>query len=732
MSDREPPAFAHFRVYQRADGTPWELGRGGMGVTYRALDMNLRKDVALKVIRTERTLDQIFRQRFQREARSAAQIQHLNVAAVYHLGEQDGAFFYAMEFIQGRSLEAVLKEHTGPFPPAAALALVAQTAAGLTAAHRQQVIHRDLKPANLMVVEGAHLDHEDERTAAAGHRLIKVIDFGLARRFGESRGEDSVLTQATTFLGSPAYSSPEQCRGDDDIDGRSDLYSLGVILWELLAGQRPFGGRSSAEVLAKHQYEPPPVAQLTALPLPIVALLKGLLIKDRDLRQPQTAGELGSLLDGLWRGLAPRDGAKLPSRVGESTENLTLERIPAEGRSAIAPDFASSVTMVLRPLARGKPVLPPPSAPPGEAQPAAGKGVVSPHLEEPGRPVMEASPLAGPPKTPAASKTWIIWSSAAAVVGVLCYFTATGFYRRGDQNNQLPVAPHAAPALAGDSLPSGSKEAPFVNSLGMEFVALPGAQVLMCRTDTRVRDFRRFVQETNYKQMGGMFVLKPKRTGGGAFSAPRELEASAWVSDASASWENPGFSQTPDHPVVEVNWYEAKDFCLWLSKKEGRTYRLPTDQEWSAAAGSGKYPWGDQWPPPKGAGNFADDSFAKSLPVETWHTVSKGYDDGAARTSAVTAHTQNWLGLYDMSGNVWQWCEDEYQASMNSAEALEKYPFLKNERGSDDTALRLMRGASWASSNEFTLRSSYRDSLPAARHLDHVGFRCVLAAGPGG
>ena len=287
-------------------------GGGAMGVTYRAFDTSLRTEVALKVIRAEQVANEDTRRRFQREARAAAKIRHPNVASVLYLGEQGEEFFYAMEFIAGRTLAELLKETAGPLPPVVAVALAAQAAAALNAAHKHAVVHRDLKPGNLMLLEGGALDHEDERTTAAGNRLLKVIDFGLARSFGEHRQEESFVTQAFDgFVGTPAYASPEQCVGGSDLDGRSDLYSLGVILWQMLAGRLPFAG-GVVEVLGKHQFQPPPAAQLAHVPAPVVALVTGLLAKDPAERQPQTAGELRTALDRCLRELTGTTATALP------------------------------------------------------------------------------------------------------------------------------------------------------------------------------------------------------------------------------------------------------------------------------------------------------------------------------------------------------------------------------------------------------------------------------------
>ena len=270
---------------------------------------------------------------------------------------------------------------------------------------------------------------------------------------------------------------------------------------------------------------------------------------------------------------------------------------------------------------------------------------------------------------------------------------------------------------------AATKDAPFINSLGMEFVPVPGTKVLMCRTETRVRDFRAYAKAADYKQTGGAFVMKVKKKEDGGFSI-------AWELDKSASWEQPGFVQSGEHPVVCVSWEEARAFCAWLSKKEGRTYRLPEDAEWSAAVGLGKYPWGADWPAPKGAGNYAGAELVKSLPGSGWNKAYD-YSDGAERTAEVASYRANRLGIFDLGGNVWEWCEDEYKAEMNSAEARKALPALEKDKASDGTPFRVLRGGSWNDDVEFNLRSSYRDRSHSARRNDRIGFRCVLVVSGG-
>jgi len=282
------------------------------------------------------------------------------------------------------------------------------------------------------------------------------------------------------------------------------------------------------------------------------------------------------------------------------------------------------------------------------------------------------------------------------------------------------LAAATAPALRAQSGAVGAtKDAPFINTLGMEFVPVPGTKVLFCRTETRVKDFEAYVKDTGYQQEGGVFVMKVPKQKDGSYKL-------SWELDEKASWQKPGFEQGRSHPVVGVNWNEAREFCAWLSKKEGVQYRLPTDDEWSAAVGLEKYPWGSAWPPPKDAGNYGDKTFLKSLPGEGWSGSLAEYDDGAARTAPVASYAANRLGIFDLGGNVWQWCEDEYKASMNAPDVLKEYPVLEKEKASDGTAFRVLRGASWLNNDPLTLRSSFRNYDYPGFRSGIRGFRCVL------
>ena len=281
------------------------------------------------------------------------------------------------------------------------------------------------------------------------------------------------------------------------------------------------------------------------------------------------------------------------------------------------------------------------------------------------------------------------------------------------------LAAATAPALRAQGGAVGAtKDAPFINTLGMEFVPVPGTKVLFCRTETRVKDFEAYVKDTGYQQEGGVLVMKVVEQKNGTSNL-------TWDLDKKASWQKPGFEQGRSHPVVGVNWNEAREFCAWLSKKEGVQYRLPTDDEWSAAVGLGKFPWGTEFPPAKDAGNYADKTFYASLPGK-WNLPLGDFNDGAARTAPVANYAANRLGIHDLGGNVWEWCEDEYKASMNDPDVLKEYPFLEKEKASDGTAFRVLRGASWSNYDPLDLRSSFRSRNRPVLRNDGLGFRCVL------
>jgi serine/threonine protein kinase/tetratricopeptide (TPR) repeat protein len=256
--------FGHYLVLTRENGELFELGRGAMGITYKAFDVDLRYPVALKVIGTHLWDDEFARLRFLREARAAARVRHPNVASVFHLGKSGQDYFYAMEFVEGETLDSFIKRR-GRLEAKLALELARQIAAGLEAIHRQSLVHRDIKPNNVMV-----------SFEPGGRPIAKIIDLGLAKPVQENGSSPAISIQGV-FAGTPAFASPEQFAGIG-VDIRSDLYSLGVTLWQMLAGRTPFHGTPN-EVRYQHQHVPLPLKQLSDVPQPLLALLQLLLAK---------------------------------------------------------------------------------------------------------------------------------------------------------------------------------------------------------------------------------------------------------------------------------------------------------------------------------------------------------------------------------------------------------------------------------------------------------------------
>lgn len=269
------------------------------------------------------------------------------------------------------------------------------------------------------------------------------------------------------------------------------------------------------------------------------------------------------------------------------------------------------------------------------------------------------------------------------------------------------------------------------SSLGQPFVRLGSGPVLFGAWKIRVRDFAAFAATRPPAPPGGMDTLRIERSEASGRNIAR------WRRDPAANWQNPGFPQTPEHPVVGVSWDEAREFCRWLTATERAAnripaearYRLPTDAEWTRAAGRRRFPWGDTWPPPPRSGNFCDASTVAGFPGRGWPQVPT--PDGFPRTSPVDAHLPNAAGVHDLAGNAWEWCEDAYRAELNSAEVLQANPALREPNASDGMPYRIIRGGSWFTHDQMQLRSQYRDRMPHDYRSDCIGFRIVFDPGPG-
>ncbi|MFP5288448.1 MAG: serine/threonine-protein kinase, partial [Thermoanaerobaculia bacterium] len=266
------------------------LGNGGMGVLYKAEDTRLHRTVALKVLPLRFTNDPVAKERFLREARTASALDHQNICAIFDIGEcEDGRLFLSMPCYQGETLRARIAR--GPLPVEEALFIAKQVARGLAKAHRQGIVHRDIKPENLMITTDG---------------VVKILDFGIAKLSGASD-----LTGTEHRIGTPSYMAPEQSRRGQ-VDSRADLWALGVVLYEMLTGRRPFRGANPVAVLQAIQYGvPEPISQIRpGIPARLEKVVARLLLKNPKARYPDAESVLAEL-DGETAAAAGRRSRRI-------------------------------------------------------------------------------------------------------------------------------------------------------------------------------------------------------------------------------------------------------------------------------------------------------------------------------------------------------------------------------------------------------------------------------------
>ncbi len=270
------------------------VGRGGMGALFRGHDPVLDREVAIKTMLADFTGDEAGRTRFFREARAIARLQHRNIVTLFDFGEEDGTPYIVMEFLHGETLaERMKSHHGGRVPIDRVLDVGAQLCTGLHFAHARGVVHRDVKPPNIWLMEDGS---------------VKVLDFGIAK-FG-----DTAVTRVGGVVGSVSYMSPEQISGAE-VDGRSDIFSVGIVLYELVSGKRPFVGDSPTAIMMRIVHEPPPQLDEPGVPPQLLALIERALQKDRS-RRFQQAGELASDLRALQFSLSgPHRSARMPDHL---------------------------------------------------------------------------------------------------------------------------------------------------------------------------------------------------------------------------------------------------------------------------------------------------------------------------------------------------------------------------------------------------------------------------------
>jgi serine/threonine-protein kinase len=288
-----------------------ELGAGGMGRVYRAKDLTLERTVALKMLAPQYSSDAGFVQRFLKEARAAARLNHPNIVQIYDFGQVGDAYYLAMEYVDGHSLGTYLKR--GHFSERDAILVIRHACRALAVAHAEGLVHRDIKPDNLMLTSRGE---------------VKLVDLGIAKRVDE----DQSLTQTGQAVGTPHYISPEQIRGSRDVDARADVYSLGATLYHLVTGHTPFRGSSGALVMSMHLVQPlaDPRTYVAALTEGLCLVIRKMMAKSRDERYPD--------VDTLDRDLYRLQTGEAPE--GAEPGDTAVETIIRAGAPAAAPAVA--------------------------------------------------------------------------------------------------------------------------------------------------------------------------------------------------------------------------------------------------------------------------------------------------------------------------------------------------------------------------------------------------------
>jgi formylglycine-generating enzyme required for sulfatase activity len=597
------------------------LGRGGFGIVFRAFDDVLQRVVALKVLAPAIAATSPARKRFLREARSSAQVRHENVVQVYAVDEQPLPYL-VMEFIPGETLQQRLNR-VGPCEAREIVRLGRQIAEGLAAAHGTGLIHRDIKPSNILI--------------EAGQERVKITDFGLALA-----ADDASMTQSGLLAGTPIFMAPEQAKGDP-LDHRTDLFSLGSVLYVMAVGRPPFRAATTYAVLKRVVEDTPRSIRelMPELPLWLADMIAKLHAKRPEDRF-QSARELADVLANYERQL---------------NSNLSVTSLS-------------------------------PAAP--------GKRIALTHWK---------------------------WVSTALIVPLMILLIAeiAGLTNWSRSRQPAPALLHAGNTDTGDNAPeptvmpeSRNLSTDYTNSLGMRFKLIPAGKFRMGTSQAEIEHFADLVPDPFLKGMlraegpeHAVEITQPFYLGAtevtlGQF---RQFVKQKNYQVGDDRWQASNARQTDDHPAVWLSWNNAVDFCNWLSEKEGQTYRLPSEAEWEYSCRGGQS--GTRY-------CFGDD--ADQLQDYAWNNHNSG---GWAKP--VGQKKPNAWGLYDMHGNVWEWCQDQYDQSFYNRSPT-KDPLL-----SVTSALRVQHGGSW-SYGTLECRSAFRSYAPPDHRTEQRGFRVLLVS----
>ncbi len=709
------------------------LGQGGMGVVYKARHAYLKTQLAIKIILPDLVgNDPQLVTRFRQEALAAAAIRHQNVVAVTDYGVIQGAIpFLVMEYVEGESLHDLLAREK-KLDPESALDLISAVCSGVGAAHHQGIVHRDLKPLNIMICS-------DKPSMS---QAVKILDFGLAKiKSGELLGS-FIQAQTTGLMGSPYYMAPEQW-ADDEPDSRSDIYSLGVMLYQMLAGDVPFKGSSIPAIMKKHISDPAPTfASLGVTVSP--ALEKAVmhtLQKEKDKRTSSVEAMIEELKEAIYPqaiGIHTTSGGSLPVSslnirtnpprsnvyvdniaVGQSRDDgwITLNGIQSGNhRLRVSKDgykdWESDVVcdgkpqQVVAELFSGKGAIPRPAD--ATIAYSGGVGLDTPQkFTDTGSQASEVAKTmvqnwdtgkqhigvqSQPPKKSIFSPlvfagVGIVALLGLGIVGIGGAYMAGLFGGKKEQANVSNV--NNATSTPGSVDPPKTE-------IKADLVAIPGGSFIMGRNDGS--DFEKpehdvtvssFRMDKNEVTNAEFFEFIK-----GANYKPSNAEKflAHWVNGKPIGGEE-------NMPVRFVNVDDIKAFAAWRSKRDNATYRLPTEQEWEYAARNGSkknlYPWGDKW-----------DAKCAFL------------DQANNEPAAIGAKScPNTWGIQDLIGNVFEWTSTPaslYPGSPGEVKPMPEPHFM-------------LRGGSafQKSTGPNAITATFRVPVPAGRRSAELGFRLV-------
>jgi serine/threonine-protein kinase len=668
------------------------LGEGGMAAVYKAYQAVMDRYVALKILPRHFAADPQFVGRFEQEAKVIAKLQHVHILPVHDFGTEDGYTYIVMPYVETGTIAELL--HGKPLPLKQIRKIITQVADALGHAHARGLVHRDVKPSNILIDED-------------GNSLL--TDFGIAKMV-----EATIqFTQTGAILGTPAYMSPEQIKGET-LDGRSDIYSLGVVMYEMATGRPPYRAETPPAIFVKHLHDPlpPPRSFNPELPQNLERVILKTLAKDQNDRYASVSEMSQAIQSAIPEVSLPETLVKTPEPDPDETiveAYVGVQEEMPHTEVEVEPD-------VLEPAIESVIEREPLKLPGGLSRVAliGGAGVIFIGMaivavllfggngggtEDPGGTKIPPTNPFEPTLQPTLEATQIIETQQPE------QFTQTPTPTQPQAGALLTNPPDGAELAY---VPTGcfsmgatkeDNEYVLARESPVHEVCLDGYWVY--RTEVTVEQFRSFVGDTGY-------ITVAEHLGYGVVYTQFDDGSYGWERTPGTTWRHPrglDYPSSPgNHPVDQVTVEDAAEYCEWAG------WRLPTEAEWEHAArgpANSLYPWGNAIP----NGSFSNicDINCPGLDEET------PLDDGYPRAAPVGSFPPNSFGLYDMAGNVWEWVTDWYGDYSAAGQDNPTGPVSGTER--------LARGGSWGY-GEGGARSTYRHR-PGEEPIETVGFRCV-------